>query len=543
MNKKAFIFLSLFAILALPFLLRKKRDYEKSDLTLTIITPHTESIRYEYALGFKKWYYQRTGQKVQVDWRTLGGTSELFNYVNSSYLHAFRYHWESVLKKPWSLEIQEAFSDPKIVLPQTPEADTPAQAARRSFLACDVGINIDLIFGGGAVDFILQAQGGHLVPSGILQLHPEWFGGENGIPEIFCGDRFWDHEGRWVGAALSSFGIVYNRDALKRLHYKGIPDDWCDFANPLFFGEVALADPTKSGVFNKAFEIIIQQQMQACVAKNNQLGLPEAQAQGIRDGWLAAMHILQLAAANARYFTDAAGKPILDVSQQDAAIGMGIDFYGRFQAGSIAQRGADPHRFSYIAPKSGSPLSVDPIGILRGAAHKELALSFMEYVLSLDGQKLIRYRPGVPGGPEHYTLRRPPIRKEMYESVHDPFTEDPGINPYRLTNEFLYHPEWTKNTFDAIRFIFKVAFIDVHRELREAWGAIIQARKEGRTQAADRAQDLLTDLDPVSYQRVQDTISPALSCRDRIVEVRLADHLSRTFRKQYRNAYVLAKYS
>lgn len=543
MNKKLFIFVALFAVLALPFLLRKKQDYETPDLVLTIITPHTESIRYEYGLAFKKWYFERTGKRVLIDWRTLGGTSELFNYVTSSYLHAFRNHWESVLGRSWNLQVQEAFANPDLALPQDPRDDNPQQAARRAFLKCDVGIGIDMIFGGGTVDFILQADAGRLVDSGIFELHPEWFSGPMGIPEFFSGDCFWDGKGRWVGTALSSFGIIYNQDAMNHLGFKGIPNSWKDLSNPLFFGEVAMTDPTKSGVFNKVFEMIIQQQMQQAYAKNLESGVPlkRAQEEGIQEGWSAAMGILQLIAANARYFTDAAGKSVLEVSQWESAIGTGIDFYGRYQASTIARRGGNPHRFNYVSPLDGTSVSVDPIGVLRGAKHKALALSFIEFVLSIEGQKIIRYRPGEPGGPEHYSLRRPPIRKELYTSEHDPLTDDPHINPYISAANFVYHPEWTKHTFDAIRFIFKVAFIDVHRELREAWGAIIEARKQGRNVAADKALALLTNLEHINYQETIDTINPALKSRDRIIEVRLADQLSRIFRNQYRQAYLIAR--
>lgn len=543
MNKKFIIFGALAFILALPFILRKKQDYETPDLILTIITPHTESIRYEYGLAFKKWYFERTGKRVQVDWRNVGGTSELFNYVNSSYLHAFRYHWEHGLGRAWNLQVQEAFTNHEIILPADPQEDTLAQSARRAFLDSDIGISIDLLFGGGTVDFILHAEAGRLVDSGIFKLHPEWFEGPMGIPEFFSGDRFWDKQGRWVGTALSSFGIIYNRDALNQLGYKGIPSRWSDLANPLFFGEVALADPTKSGVFNKVFEMIIQQQMQQARREKIEQGMdPDlAQSEGIEEGWLHAMEILQLAAANARYFTDAAGKPVLEVSQWEAVIGTGIDFYGRYQASTIALRGGDPNRFNYVSPKDGSSVSVDPIGLLRGAKNKELALSFIEYVISIDGQKIIRYRPGTPGGPERHSLRRPPIRKELYSAEHDVFTEDPEINPYISGANFHYYPEWTKGTFDAIRFIFKVAFIDVHHELRQAWKAIIEARQQGRTAAADKAMKLLTNLEPVDYKKARGSINQALKSRDRILEVRLADQLSRTFRKQYRQAYIIAR--
>ena len=132
-------------------------------------------------------------------------------------------------------------------------------------------------------------------------------------------------------------------------------------------------------------------------------------------------------------------------------------------------------------------------------------------------------------------------RAEEVMLEHDVFTEDPEINPYISGANFHYYPEWTKGTFDAIRFIFKVAFIDVHHELRQAWKAIIEARQQGRTAAADKAMKLLTNLDPVDYKKARGAINQALKSRDRILEVRLADQLSLTLRNQYRQAYIIAR--
>ena len=61
---------------------------------------------------------------------------------------------------------------------------------------------------------------------------------------------------------MSTFGSIYNRDSLERLGYKGTPSNWRDLADVRFFRELALADPTKSGSITKAFEMIVQQEMQ-----------------------------------------------------------------------------------------------------------------------------------------------------------------------------------------------------------------------------------------------------------------------------------------
>ena len=78
MTKRAIIVLVLVIVVALPFLLRPKKPANApADATLVIITPHNEAIRYEFGLAFQKWYRRQTGRNVFVDWRVIGGTSEI----------------------------------------------------------------------------------------------------------------------------------------------------------------------------------------------------------------------------------------------------------------------------------------------------------------------------------------------------------------------------------------------------------------------------------------------------------------------------------
>ncbi len=101
-----------------------------------------------------------------------------------------------------------------------------------------------------------------------------------------------------------------------------------------------------------------------------------------------------------------APKMPIDVADGDAAVGMSIDFYGRFQAESARDPRTGQERMHYFNPPGGTSIGVDPIGLLRGAPHRELALAFMEYVMSVEGQKLWDFKVGAPGGPQKYALRR-----------------------------------------------------------------------------------------------------------------------------------------
>ena len=39
---------------------------------------------------------------------------------------------------------------------------------------------------------------------------------------------------------------------------------------------------------------------------------------------------------------------------------------------------------------------------------------FIEFVLSIDGQKLWNFKTSSPGGPERFALRRMPVRRDFY---------------------------------------------------------------------------------------------------------------------------------
>lgn len=507
---------ALVVVLAFPFLLKPKENLlAEADDTLVIISPHNEAIRYEFSRAFGEFYKARTGRTVRIDWRIVGGTSEIAKYLQGEFYNAFMGWWKKS-GRTWNREVSEAY--------RNQAADSPV---RQAFLASDVGIGIDLFFGGGAYDFIQQAKAGTLVDSGLIASHPDWFT-DASIPAAVSGEPFYDPQGRWIGTCLSAFGICYNTDSLRRLGVDTLPSSWSDLGNPKFSHQVALADPTKSGSIAKAFEMVIQQQMQQAV------GDGQATETALAEGWERGLQLLLKASANARYFSDAAGKVPMDVSLGDAAIGMCIDFYGRFQSEAI-KVGDAPSRLQYFTPVGGSSIGVDPIGMLRGAPHPEIARAFMEFVLSVDGQKLWNFKVGTPGGPTRYALRRLPIRKELYAPEYTALRSDPETLPYEEAKSFTYHEAWTGSLFSALRFIMRVSCIDSHDEQASAWKALIKAGFPPEATAA------FSDVSAISYSAAKNEIRPALRGSTPLDEVQLAARLGDHFRAQYRRAEQLAK--
>ncbi len=534
--KRFLLILALVTVVAVPFLLRTKQTATgQVDETIVIITPHNEAIRYEFGQGFQEWYRAKTGKTVVVDWRVIGGTSEIARFLESEYVSSFQNYWTRKLGKAWSNEVQSAFANARLAK----DASGIEREARKIFLAAEVGCGIDVFFGGGTNDFIRQADAGRIIDCGLLQLHPEWFNSE-GIPQTYSGEPFWDKQGRWFGPVLSGHGMIYNLDSLARLGVVQPPREWADLQDPRLEGEVALCDPTKSGSISKGFEGLIQEQIYGEWARLAQeTGKPRAalEMEAVRRGWERGLRLIQQIGANARYFTDTSQKPPIDVAAGNCAVGMCIDFYGRYQEQSANER-SGATRLGFASPSGGSVLSPDPIALMRGAPHRAAAVAFIEYTLTMEGQKLWNFKPGTPGGPKRYALRRMPIRRDYYSAAAFlPFRSDPEDNPYGIAHPLVYNPAWTSGIFREMSFVIRVMCLDPHPELVAAWRKIIAAGQPAAALA------VMGDLSAISYEQMLSRIKPVLTSKNKIDEVRLANELSEHFRQQYLQAAELAQAS
>lgn len=535
MMKTAALIFAILVVLIGPLVFRPRDDSgpRRGERSVVIVTPHIESIRYEFARAFEKHHLARTGERVHVDYRTPGGTSEIARYIASEYFAAFQHYWTRTLGRKWSRAVELSFDNPRIALDDTPADDTLEQQARRAFLASEVSSKLDLFFGGGPYDFAQQARAGRLVDSGYLREHPALYGsGPGQIPPTLSGEQFYDPQGRWIGSVLSSFGIAYNVDSLRRLGIDRPPAQWDDLTDPRYFRQIALANPTQSGSVSKSFEMVVQQQMQREVAAR-QPATAEEEKVAVAAGWTRALRMLQKIGANARYFTDSSAKIGLDVEAGEAAAGMTIDFYGRFQSEAV-RKPDGTSRLQYANVVGGSAVTVDPIGLFRGAPHRDLAKAFLAFVLSTDGQKLWNWQLGTPGGPQRYALRRPPILPALYAPEFREFRSDPDLDPYELAKTFTYREAWTAPLFRSTAFLFRIMCIDTHDEQTAAWRALIDAG------FPPEAMAVFEDVSRVDYATALGPIRESLGS-DKIREVRLAKELADHFRAQYRRAEELAR--
>ena len=154
------VLLLLGAILAIPFLFRPAAPAGKTDgetERLVIITPHNETIKYEWEQAFRKHYRKKFGKDIVFDYRAPGGTSDIMRYIADRYQTEFRRYCEEH-GLPWNSLTASAFARD-----QKPSAPAEARTARKAFLNSDVSIGIDLMAGGGTFELARNANAGFAV--------------------------------------------------------------------------------------------------------------------------------------------------------------------------------------------------------------------------------------------------------------------------------------------------------------------------------------------------------------------------------------------
>ena len=301
------------------------------------------------------------------------------------------------------------------------------------------GLKADLVFGGGGETFTVLEE------KGVLQALPETYG----VPDKLNGVPLRGKDEKWVAAALSGFGILVNQFYAKRDNLP-IPQTWSDLANPKLENRIELADPRESGSAHTAYEVILQ-----------------------TNGWEKGWQILEAMAANSRRFVKGSSDLLRDVSSGEAVMAPAIDFYGRK---TVAKAGNDPSgapKLVYIEPKGQSVVTPDPIGLLKGAPHAELAKEFVKMVLSPEAQTMWMLKKGAPGGPQltQFSDEKGLFRMAALPSVYKPMPENSLIqsNPYTVVNTRQYDAAKAAQRRQALDALLGSVLIDNLTPLKAAF--------------------------------------------------------------------------
>ncbi|MGI6496321.1 MAG: ABC transporter substrate-binding protein [Kiritimatiellia bacterium] len=587
--KNLLVILAAVVVVALPFLFRRPPDagtWRKGDPVLVAVSPHNEAIRLEFADAFSRWHHETYGQPVRIEWISIGGTTEIMRYLVSEYVGSAQAWWRRE-GHDWPPGATDRLLDDSFD-PSTPPPGADGDALRRweelrdlwtAFRATDdpaaASSRIDIFFGGGTYDHGVAARQGLVVnpwpdgaPAGLFEDEE----GRVVIPRSLSGEVWRDD--LYFGTVLSTFGICCNPDRLRDLGFDEgwLPQRWDDLADPRLRGHVGLTDPTKSGSVAKAFEMIVQYKCRAhmraagyddatvarCEAAIAAAKLPPGEVpegvpadyqREVEAGFFEGVNLLRRIGANARYFTDSASRVPIDVSGGSAAVGIAIDFYARFQAECSRAPDGTP-RMVYVTPAGGSSVSADPISLLRGAPHRELAVRFIEFTLGREGQKLWNSRVGTPGGPTRFALRRLPIRRDFYPASGVPEWEAfadgiaanasdpvaaPSVNPYVIAEDFVYEPRWTGRHFGILRDLVRAMCLDSGDELRSSWAAI---QKAG---GPDANPDAIDAIERMPDQPIPFTWSSSITAYRKVPRMDRLREWTAFFRRQYGEAARLAK--
>ncbi|MDG2424393.1 MAG: extracellular solute-binding protein [Phycisphaerales bacterium] len=447
-------------VLALPFIFRATAEESLEDARrVIIISPHNEQIRYEFGRGFDLWHQARFGEPARVDWSIPGGTSEIRKMLQSEWISSLKRgelpggnadlvfgggSWEhGQLKRGVSVTLEDldATAANNWVTNLIGSEDQPSGAVPLGALKAE-GITADITRDEQSDLYTIKATATISMPAGYPS---SMFKDLYGRSEV-AGTPLWDSDQYWLGTALSAFGIIYNNDLLKTLDVPK-PTTWSDLADPRLQQEVALVNPAQSGSVTTAFETILK-----------------------RRDWTPGWRILRRAAANARYFSASSLRAPTDVAQGDAAMGVCIDFFGRFESQSLRDHGQGD-RIGYIDPPGETMLDPDPISLLLNPPDPVMARRFIEFTLSPAGQSLWQFEPKKHDeglGPQEFSLRRMPICAELYKDHFDSFTDkvDPFINAEPP-------PFNDRNMRSFIPVLFQAAAMDNAHDLEAAWHTIV----------------------------------------------------------------------
>ena len=191
-----------FVLLLFPLFLTS-HGYAQENASLSIITPHTESIRQEIGLKFSNWYQEHFKESIKLDWRNVGGSSDTIRFIRSE------------------------------------------------FTAKPEGIGLDILFGCGVDPYFDLKNEKFLercsLPEEIL----------SSIPADNQGTLLRDPDGFWYGVTIATFGILHN---LRVQGYNHLPQakKWKDLALPELHDWVAISDPRNSGSMYTMMEVILQ---------------------------------------------------------------------------------------------------------------------------------------------------------------------------------------------------------------------------------------------------------------------------------------------
>lgn len=275
-----------------------------------------------------------------------------------------------------------------------------------------------------------------------------------------------DPNGMFEAYDVAGYGIVVDPAALSRSELKP-PRSWVDLASPDYAGRIVMPIPAKVGFSPALYDIILQS-----------------------EGWERGWALLAEIAGGAELLGSGLG-PTASVAEGRAALGLTIDF---FAFGALA----NGRQISFVYPEKTAFLPAH-IAITAGTRHFEAARAFVDFALSIDGQKLMMEADS----------SRHPARPAAYAgkaaAVVDPFALPTGAF-------YPYDVEIGRRRPGLVSVLFDVAIAERHAETQRLWRAIhaaearLAAAPDAAKSAAVARARKLAGFAPVSEAQAKDPV-------------------------------------
>jgi phosphoglycerate transport regulatory protein PgtC len=252
-----------------------------------------------------------------------------------------------------------------------------------------------------------------------------------GIPEKIGSYPINDPDGYYIGFAGSGYGIMWNTRYLKAKNIP-VPKEWADLKKPVYHDHVGMSAPSRSGTTHLTVETVLQ-------------------GEGWDQGWATWKEM----AGNFKMVTERSFGVPEGVNSGDFGIGVVIDFFG-----FSSKATGFPVDFVYPTVTTLVPAN---IAIVKNAPHPEAAGTFIEYLLSVEGQELLL----------DPAIRRLPVNPETYAKAPADFP-----NPFKdmsIGAAVKFDVGLSESRYNMVNSLFDVMITYRREDLAEACKAIQQA--------------------------------------------------------------------
>jgi len=263
---------------------------------------------------------------------------------------------------------------------------------------------------------------------------------QGGIPAKVGAFPINDPDGYYKGFAASGYGIMWNTRYLKA---KKLPParEWADLKKPVYHGHVGMSAPSRSGTTHLTVETVLQ-------------GM----------GWEAGWAEWKAIAGNFKTVTERSFGVPDGVNSGQFGLGIVIDFFGL-----SSQASGFPVEFAYPTVTTLVPAN---FAIVKNAPNAETAATFIEYLLSPEGQEVLL-------DPK---IRRLPVNPATYAKAPEGFP-----NPFKDSSigaAVKFDLGLSKGRYNVVNSLFDVMVTYRLDDLRAATKAIQEAEAKGNPAAA-----------------------------------------------------------